>query len=130
MSGHDGGGKDAKELSHKNARTHFCVAGPGRPSASDGPRTIEITGRENTRAQEHADCLSFIRTVAELEIQIDALPVISALAIMMNASTERQIFSIWNADRMGDSGRRILRRWLRFADCDGAHGTRTSGGGF
>jgi hypothetical protein len=37
-----------------------------------------------------------------LEIQIDALAVIPALAVVVNARTERKVLAIWNADRMRD----------------------------
>jgi hypothetical protein len=55
----------------------------------------------------------------DLKIEVHALTIIAAVLVVVYARAERQIFSIWNSDRVGASDQRLARRLLLRTGSDG-----------
>jgi len=66
----------------------------------DGPSTIEVARRKNTRTQKHADGLALVFAVVNLKVEVDTLAIIAAVPVMVDMRAEREVFAIWNTTRI------------------------------
>jgi hypothetical protein len=62
----------------------------------NGPSSIKIARRKNTRAQKHANGFPGEVAHVDLEIEIHALTVVAAVLIVVDVSAKRDVLAVWN----------------------------------